>query len=244
MNKYQDIESQDTFHEFKNEKFTQNLRIDFIRKVYGILIFQLLITVILCVFAMYNKSYYLFMVSNAGIALMICAAVLTIVIIIMLFCCIQNARKVPINYILLSIFTICEGYMVSYCCASTSPQIVLMAAIMTLSIVVALTIYAMITKEDFTYFWGILFIFGMIMLVSGIFLIFTSNPILHIIYSAVGVCFYGIYLIYDTQLIMGNKKHSLSVDDYILGAILIYLDIIMIFLYLIKLLDALRNISS
>ena len=52
----------------------------------------------------------------------------------------------------------------------------------------------------------------------------------------VSAIFYGYYLIYDTQLIMGGKTHSLSLDDYILGAMMIYLDIIIMFLEILKLL--------
>lgn len=244
MSKYQDVESQDPFEgDFKGNS-PLNPRMGFIRKVYGILCCQLLATVFLCLIAMYSETYVSFMVSTAGLALLICAIVLTLVIAIMLFCCIENARNVPINYILLSVFTICEGYIVSYSCAAASKEIVFMAAVMTLGITIGLTIYAMTTKEDFTYCGGMLFIFGFIFAIACIFMIFTSNPVLHVIFAAIGVCFYGIYLIYDTQLIMGNKKHKLSVDDYILGAIIIYLDIILIFLYLLKLLENLKSLFS
>ena len=252
MNKYEDIESQETFAFAHNDSQAQvdkldtysslNPRIGFIRKVYGILCFQLLLTILLCLAAMYSPSYFEFMLSGAGLALMICAIVLTIVITILLFCCFGYARKVPTNYILLTIFTICEGYLVSYSCAATDPKIVFMAAIMTLGITVSLTIYAMTTKSDFTYMGGCLFVFGMVFCLVGIFMLFTANPYLHVIYAAIGVCFYGLYLIYDTQLIMGNKRHELSNDDYILGAIIIYLDIILIFLYLLELLDNLKAI--
>ena len=42
-------------------------------------------------------------------------------------------------------------------------------------------------------------------------------------------------MIYDTQLIAGGKKHQLSMDDYIVGPLLLYIDIMMLFLELIKL---------
>jgi len=36
-------------------------------------------------------------------------------------------------------------------------------------------------------------------------------------------------------MIVGNKKHSISLDDYILGALIIYVDIIGMFLELLSL---------
>ena len=36
---------------------------------------------------------------------------------------------------------------------------------------------------------------------------------------------------------MGGKRYEVEIDDYILGAIILYTDIIMIFLYLIRLLS-------
>ena len=57
----------------------------------------------------------------------------------------------------------------------------------------------------------------------------------HPFVSAILVVFYGLYLIYDTQLIAGGRQHSLSYDDYIVGALLIYVDIMMLFLELLRL---------
>lgn len=106
---------------------------------------------------------------------------------------------------------------------------------MTLGVTIALTIYAFTTKQDFTMMGGILFVIGAVFFMFGLFLLFTNIYFLHIIYSALGVILYGVYLIYDTQLILGGKHQELSIDDYIVGALMLYLDIIMIFLYILDL---------
>lgn len=59
---------------------------------------------------------------------------------------------------------------------------------------------------------------------------------LYTLYNVLGLILYSFYLIYDTQLIMGGKRYGLSLDDYVVAAIIIYLDIIMIFLYILSLL--------
>jgi FtsH-binding integral membrane protein len=47
---------------------------------------------------------------------------------------------------------------------------------------------------------------------------------------------FGFYLIYDTQLIVGGKRYELDYDDYIIGALMIYIDIIALFVELLQIL--------
>ena len=54
--------------------------------------------------------------------------------------------------------------------------------------------------------------------------------------AAILVIVYGLYIVHDTQLIAGDKKYSLSYDDYIVGALIVYIDIVMLFLELLRLL--------
>lgn len=41
-------------------------------------------------------------------------------------------------------------------------------------------------------------------------------------------------MIVDTQMVLGKGQYSLSVDDYVVGALIIYLDIMMLFLELLS----------
>ena len=45
----------------------------------------------------------------------------------------------------------------------------------------------------------------------------------------------GMYLVYDTQLIMGKFGVAYSVDDYIFATLEIYVDIIRLFLLILRL---------
>lgn len=47
---------------------------------------------------------------------------------------------------------------------------------------------------------------------------------------------YSIYIIIDTQRMLGGKHQSLSLDDYILGAVILYVDIISLFLKILQIL--------
>lgn len=37
------------------------------------------------------------------------------------------------------------------------------------------------------------------------------------------------YLVYDTQMVVGGRKHEISAEEYIHGALVLYMDIIQIF---------------
>ena len=213
-----------------------NPRLGFVRKVYGIICCQLLITSIFCYLGTTSEAYSSFLFSSTGLSFMITAAVLSVILMLTITCCTKVARSVPINYVILGIFTLCESYLVSYCCVMTDPKLVVMAALMTLGVTIALTIYAVTTTTDITYMGGALFIVSCALLFFGIFAIFTTNNTVHILYCVFGILFYGFYLIYDTQLIMGNGEYGLTIDDYVIGAVIVYLDIIILFVRILQLL--------
>jgi len=51
----------------------------------------------------------------------------------------------------------------------------------------------------------------------------------------------GIYLIYDIKMIMGNEARKIGIDDYMMAALMIYVDIIRIFLEILKIVNALQE---
>ena len=81
---------------------------------------------------------------------------------------------------------------------------------------------------------GVLFILGGLMLVGTIIGIFYHNRIYHLILSIFVIFLFGLYLIYDTQLIVGKRANKYLIDDYIRGAMNLYLDIIIIFLEILS----------
>jgi FtsH-binding integral membrane protein len=45
---------------------------------------------------------------------------------------------------------------------------------------------------------------------------------------------YCVYILVDTQLILGGKNKELTLDNHILGAVILYVDIIGLFLKILK----------
>ena len=171
---------------------------------------------------------------------MIVAAILIIITEIALLCCKGLARKVPVNYLLLLLFTCCEAYLVSAICSAYSlsqPEIIIAAGAGTAMITLACTAYAFTTKTDFTIMGGLMWVLMMTVLILTIATwVLRWNTFLYNFIIAICIFIFGIFLIFDTQLIVCKGRHKLSLDDYIIGAMIIYLDIITIFLYLLELL--------
>lgn len=92
----------------------------------------------------------------------------------------------------------------------------------------------MLTRDDFATGWGILIGIIAPFILFGIFAWIAWIPILHNLYCALGAALFAIYLVIDTQLIVGGGRYELSMDDYIAGALLLYIDIIQIFLYILS----------
>ena len=155
---------------------------------------------------------------------------------IVLACVKTCTREVPTNYILLLVFTLSEGYLVSYLTAMYNDKnIVIVAAGLTLGVTIGLTIYAFFTKTDYTYLGAFLATAGCLLILGCIACFWMHFYWLYMIYCVLGLIIYSFYLVYDTQLIMGGKRYELSLDDYVIAAVIIYLDIVMIFVYLLML---------
>ena len=162
---------------------------------------------------------------------------ISVVINILLICYRDLARRVPTNYGLLGIFTICQAFYFSFVTTFYPAENVLAAAGMTAGMTAGITLYAFKTDRDFTVMRS-LFItlsLGLLFLIlMSAFMTFAEwwHPVL----CSLLVVMYGLYLIYDTQLIAGGHQYSLSYDEYIVGAMLIYVDIMYLFIEILRLL--------
>lgn len=119
---------------------------------------------------------------------------------------------------------------------------VLMAVGLCAAVCFGLTIFAFQTKWDFTVIGGGLFVALIILVIFGIVAIFIPGKVVILIYSSLGALLFSLYLVYDTQLMMGGKhKYSISPEEYIFAALNLYLDIVNIFLYILAIIGASRD---
>merc|ERR1712232_758919 len=207
--------------------------------VYGILAAQLLVTAAVGAPFVFVDSVKRFLATPSGFPVLIGVTVLNMILLCAMVCpcgCQKNMRRFPLNFILLGAFTLTEGCLVGVCCSMYDIMTVLLAVVLTAALVVVLTLYAKFTKRDFTGFGPYLTVALFGMMFFGLMAMFIHVPMLQKIYCCVGIVLFSFYLIYDAQMIMGKGELALTVDDYVFGALTLYIDIIQIFLYILQML--------
>lgn len=90
---------------------------------------------------------------------------------------------------------------------------------------------------DLTPHSGALFSLFTALFVASIINIFVHAKMLTLLLCAGGVVIFSVYLVFDLQLVMGGHKYQLGADEYVFATLNLYLDIINIFLYILRLLN-------
>ena len=210
----------------------RKLRKGFITKVYGIIFFQLLITTIAVYISLVNEAIMKFMMQNNYV---IFFSAISAIIVLLIMVCGKLTNVVPINYILLLIFTLFESITVAFITVYYEPISVLSCAGLTMLIVFGLTMYACFTKTDFTMMGGFLFSCSIVLIFLGIIGLFFRSYFYQMLLNSMRVLLMSVYLIFDTQLVIGKNSQLIKLDDYILASLNIYLDVINIFLKILRL---------
>ncbi|GFQ91932.1 protein lifeguard 1 [Trichonephila clavata] len=215
------------------------IRAVFVRKVYFILMIQLLFSLAVISLFVFEKHVKLFVRKNIFVYYISYAIFLGVYI--ALACCGNLRRKYPTNMILLSIFTMSMSYMLGTISSFYNTDVVLMAVGICAAVCLAVSVFSFHTKFDFTSCGGILFILVWVLFLFGILTIFTYNRIMTTIYAGCGALLFVLFLAYDTQMLMGGKKHELSPEEHVFAAMQIYLDIVYIFMFLLTILGSGKN---
>lgn len=215
------------------------IRLGFVRKVYGLLSAQLILTFLIAA-PMHGMSNT-WRANNSW--LLYVSLVMTLVTVCSMACCQSVVRNYPTNYFILFGFTIFEAVVIGFVSAAYTWQSVLVCVGFTAGIFVALSIFAHCTKVDFTgagpyLFAGLLTLLGygfMVGILAACGVPFKGAMVL---YDLIAILIFVFYIVYDTQMIIGgtHKKHQFSIDDYVFAALNLYLDIIQLFLHLLRLL--------
>mmetsp|Transcript_149841 Transcript_149841/g.417482 ORF Transcript_149841/g.417482 Transcript_149841/m.417482 type:complete len:269 (+) Transcript_149841:108-914(+) len=223
-----------------------DVRAGFVRKVYGIIAMQLVLTTVIAGVLVHHGRQWLHSSPSVVLGVVTFSCVMSLVLACVFACCPETMRCSPLNYGLLALLTAAEGVLVGFACLQYTLGSVVLCAGLTAFVVVGLSAYAMWTKHDMTSFGPYLFCGLCVLCGTGLFLSMvaalglTHNPMFgfaQVLYAAGGALAFSIFIVHDTQLIMGGgHKHEFSVDDYAMAAICLYLDIIQLFLSILRLL--------
>ncbi|NXW38266.1 LFG3 protein, partial [Phaetusa simplex] len=207
--------------------------------VYAIISLQLLVTV--GIIAMFTFVTPVRSFVQRNVAVYYASYAVFLVTYLVLACCQGPRRRFPWNIILLSIFAWGDSVVPSVC-SMYQTSAVLIAMLITAIVAIIVTIFCFQTKarrgtcpalgggQTKGARWGH----------SGV----SSHPArvpfpaqvpwLHMLYAAIGAIAFTLFLAYDTQLVLGNRKNTLSPEEYVYGALTIYTDIVYIFTFILQ----------
>ncbi|KPP76816.1 protein lifeguard 3-like [Scleropages formosus] len=156
-----------------NEGFTssgswdnQSVRHAFIRKVYTILAFQLLVTFAIVAVFTFVEPVKLFVSRNPAVYW--ASYAVYFITHIVLVCCTGPRRRFPWNIILLAVFTLAMSYMTGTIASYYNTKAVLLAFGITVIVCICVTVFCFQTKVDFTSCGGFFCVLGIVVMVTGI----------------------------------------------------------------------------
>ena len=146
----------------------------------------------------------------------------------------------PANIGFVLLFTIMMGLTISplmYFYGQRNPDLIWQAGGLTLTTFGVLTAYAWISKRDFSA-WGSFFIVGVWVLIGTSLLnIFFQSAIADLWIAGATVLVFSGLLIFDTW----RLRNVYGPDDYVQAAVAIYLDLLNMFMAILRLLGGRRN---
>ena len=219
--------------EFSGEDFQKLVRVGFIRKVYGVLIVQLILTLILssiglndAVSSTYKHNTFLIWVFVG----------LVILILTIITCFKKPSKKVPLNYILLLFFTMIMSLIVSYIYILTDNWKLIMSIGGNLILVVmSLICITYISTKSYSYMKAFLSIVS-ICAAYATMLLFSGVNQAPYYYGILGILIYSVYLLVNTKILVeDNFGKEYTVDDYIIVSLRFYvLDLVYLVLWFIS----------
>jgi modulator of FtsH protease len=156
----------------------------------------------------------------------------------------QARHQFPKNLILTLLFTLVEGVWLApflYMAERQAPGITGQAGILTLSTFGVLSLYAVLSKRDFSA-WGSFFIVGLwVLIATSLINMFVGSAMGSIWIAGGTVLVFSGLLVFDTWRIVRSGQYG--PDDYVPAAVNIYLDLLNLFIGIISLLGGGRRRS-
>ncbi|MGI8401899.1 MAG: Bax inhibitor-1/YccA family protein [Gemmatimonadaceae bacterium] len=140
----------------------------------------------------------------------------------------------PINIALVFLFNVVMGVIISPALdfyGRTQPGLIPQAAILTIGAFGILTMYAFVSRRDFSA-WGSFLMVGLWVLIGTMFLsFFFQNDMARVWLASVTVLLFSGLLVFDTW----RLRNIYGPEDYVGAAVQIYLDLLNIFMAVLRL---------
>ena len=207
-------------------------RATLVRRTYSLVFVSVLVTVAGAMFALSQPRLMAAVAQHPWIAMIATFAPLLMA---------MRARTAfPANIGLVLMFTFAEGIFISpmlYVYGQQQPGLITQAAMLTIGAFGVLTAYAFTSRRDFSA-WGSFFMVGLFVLIGTSLLnLFFRNPAMDLWLAGITVLIFSGLLVFDTWRI----RNVYGPDDYVAAAVNIYLDLLNLFLALVRIMGGRRS---
>lgn len=207
-------------------------RATLVRRTYSLVFVSVLFTVVGSMFALSQPSILQAVAAHPFISMIAMFAPL--------FLALKARDAFPANIGLVLLFTFGMGVVISpalYVYGQQQPGLITQAAVLTIGAFGVLTGYAFISRRDFSA-WGSFFMVGLWVLIGTSLLnMFFRNPALDLWLAGVTVLVFSGLLVFDTWRI----RNRYGPDDYVPAAVTIYLDLLNLFMAILRIIGGRRN---
>lgn len=207
-------------------------RATLVRRTYALVLVSVIVTMVGASFALSQPRLLQAVIEHPWLAL--------IAAFVPLFAASAKKTDFPFNIGLVLMFNFVMGVIISpalYFSERSQPGLIGQAAVLTLGAFGILTLYAFVSRRDFSP-WGSFLMVGLWVLIGTSLLnLFFQNAIVGTWLASVTVLLFSGLLVFDTW----RLRNIYGPDEYVGAAVQIYLDLLNIFMAILRVMSNRRN---
>jgi modulator of FtsH protease len=207
-------------------------RATLVRRTYTLVFISVLTTIVGATYGMSNAT-----LMNAVLESPILSA---LCVFVPLIAASRFRTRFPLNIALVFFFTFAMGVLISpqlFIYSQLHPTLIPQAAALTITTFAVLTLYAFISRRDFSAL-GSFFTVGLwVLIATSLLNLFFRNPTADLWLASGTVIIFSGLLIFDTW----RLRNTYGPDDYVTAAVAIYLDLLNLFLAILRILGGRRD---
>jgi FtsH-binding integral membrane protein len=207
-------------------------RATLVRRTYSLVLVSVLVTIVGVSFALSQPAVLQAVAQHPFLAFLAALAPL--------FIAGRVKAAFPMNIGFVLLFNFAMGVMISpaiFFYGSQKPGLIGQAAVLTIGAFGILTLYAFVSRRDFSA-WGGFLIVGLWVLIGTMLLnVFFQNAAVDLWLASVAVLLFSGLLLYDTW----RLRNFYGPDEYVGAAVQIYLDLLNMFMAILRIMGNRRN---
>jgi FtsH-binding integral membrane protein len=207
-------------------------RATLVRRTYALVLVSVLVTIVGVSFALSQPAVLQAVAQHPFIAFLAALAPL--------FIAGRVKAAFPMNIGFVLLFNFAMGVMISpaiFFYGSRQPGLIGQAAVLTIGAFGILTLYAFVSRRDFSA-WGGFLMVGLWVLIGTMLLnVFFQNAAVDLWLASVAVLLFSGLLLYDTW----RLRNFYGPDEYVGAAVQIYLDLLNMFMAILRIMGNRRN---